>query len=102
EIALRPLQLGAAVVGIVVADAHQVLAAPVAQLDQPVGRAFVGVDHPVADVGERPGRRLAGGGQVAPGGDVRELVFGAQRRRTMVGVGGIVLGDVVGGGHVRG
>src|SRR5690606_10420903 len=33
---------------------------------------------------------------------VRELVFGAQRRRAMVGIGGIVLGDVVGGGHVRG
>jgi len=99
EVALRPLQFRAPVVGVVVTDAHQVFAAPVPQFGQPVGGAFVGVDHPLADVGERPARRLARRGQVAAGGDVRELVLAAQRRRAVVGVGGIGFGDVVGGGH---
>ena len=90
EVALRPLQFRAAVVGVVVADAGQVLAAPVAQLGDPVGRGGVDVDLPVADLGERPARRLARRRQVALGGDVRELVFGLRHvaRRVIVVVGG--------------
>src|SRR5690606_8553825 len=98
EVALRPLQLGAAVVLVGIADPHQVFAAPVAQFLQPVRGAGLRVDHPPADVRERPARPLAGGREVAPGGDVGELVLRAHRLRAVV-VGVQAFVELVGGSH---
>ena len=99
EVALRPLQFRPAVVGVVVADAGQVFAPPVLQLRNPVVGRGVGIDLPLADIGERPARRLARRGQIALGGDVRELVFGLHHVRRVVALGPCVGIGGNGGAH---
>ena len=73
EVALRPREFGPSIGRVVVADAHEVFLAPLAQTLDPIrGDALVDGDGPLADVRERPAGRLARRRQVTPGRDVRE------------------------------
>ena len=96
EIALRPLRGGQAILLVVVAHADAMLVPPFAQIAQPCRDIFVDVDAPLANVGHRPARRLAGRRQVRADG-MRQLIFGDLRDRCALWLaesGGLACGRI--------